>query len=372
MELTAEDGLRLHVLLARRPLAIRVEPDALELRALTDAGELAMALHPSGSVEAYLRVVRERLSDHALGTPHGYPVFLREWTRTGQARDQSLHKLLLLGEPEATTAVVHASGLTPDLARYAWWAAPDADHARTMLRNAAVADSPVGEQMRGYLLEFLPFEQASVEVIESVRVIVSHASDELREQLWQRAHRRPAYLAGFLAAGAHALPLSASATSHPLLDDAAVNGELSRLAAHNWFAAALCGALSPTGRTFLHTLHRAIERAADQDTVISLVDSLERYFEDSRGASPTARSGADLAAVVYEAMDSTAARELGASMPDAAGAHALIRALATVTNVGEPMLAEIFGRTDAVGSVMRKRLEPMTGPLGEAIACLCS
>ena len=43
----------------------------------------------------------------------------------GQARDDSLAQLLLLGEPEAVVAAVHAPGLTDELAARAWWAMPN-------------------------------------------------------------------------------------------------------------------------------------------------------------------------------------------------------------------------------------------------------
>ena len=44
------------------------------------------------------------LSNHALSSPGGYPVFLQRWTRMGQAKDAQLEKLLLLGESEAVVA----------------------------------------------------------------------------------------------------------------------------------------------------------------------------------------------------------------------------------------------------------------------------
>jgi len=41
-----------------------------------------------------------------------------------------------------------------------------------------------------------------------------------------------------------------------------------------------------------------------------------------------------------------------------------------LSEVGERLVAPIFARTDAIGSVMRRRLEPVTGPLLQQIAIL--
>ena len=50
-------------------------------------------------------MAREFLASHVLGSPGGYPVFINRWTRMGQARDENLQRLLMLGEPEAVVAV---------------------------------------------------------------------------------------------------------------------------------------------------------------------------------------------------------------------------------------------------------------------------
>ena len=106
MELTNEDTLRLNVLLANKPQAIRIDESSMTVLGLTPQGEVRVKLNPSGRNEPYLRKVRELLSGHVLGSPGGYPVYLKRWTRMGQMRDESLEQLLLLGEPEAVVAAV--------------------------------------------------------------------------------------------------------------------------------------------------------------------------------------------------------------------------------------------------------------------------
>jgi hypothetical protein len=140
MELSAQDTLRLNVLLASKPQAIRINENSMTVFGLSADGEAQVQLNPTGRADQYIKRVKELLSGHVLGSPGGYPVYLQRWTRMGQMRDDSLEQLLLLGEPEAVVAAVSAQGLTDELARRAWWAMEDATNARHMLRKAAVVE----------------------------------------------------------------------------------------------------------------------------------------------------------------------------------------------------------------------------------------
>ena len=151
IELTSEDNLRLNVLLANQPQAIRIDESRLEVHGLSARGEARIQLRPTARPEAYVRAVRELISGHILGSPGGYPTYLRRWTRMGQMRDESLAQLLLLGEPEAVVAAVCSPGLTDELARRAWWAMEDAENARRMLGNPAIVQGRMGPILAGYL-----------------------------------------------------------------------------------------------------------------------------------------------------------------------------------------------------------------------------
>ena len=153
--LTPEDALRLNVLLAGSLEAVRIDESSMSLYALSGKGEARVKLNPNCRDEAYLRLVRETLSSHVLGSPGGYPVYLKRWTRMGQARDEILESLLLLGEPEAVVAVVNASGITDELARRAWWTLQTADNARCMLGQDAVVAGKMGPVLAEFLVEFL-------------------------------------------------------------------------------------------------------------------------------------------------------------------------------------------------------------------------
>ena len=215
MELSPQDTLRLNVLLANAPQAIRINESTMTVFGLSDKGEAEIKLNPTGRDEQYLKRVKELLSGQVLGSPGGYPVYLQRWTRMGQMRDDSLEQLLLLGEPEAVVAAVSAQGLTDELARRAWWAMEDATNARHMLGKQSVVAGQMGPVLARYLVEHLPFEAEPEQQIETVRLVLQPGlldADEVAG-LWRKAQRKPAYYAGFLAALPDQLPLDIAAHS---------------------------------------------------------------------------------------------------------------------------------------------------------------
>ncbi len=372
--LSPEDSLRLNVLLENGPLAIRIDEPSMTLRALTPEGEASVRLHPTTGPERYLRAVREFLSLKVLGAPGGYPVYIRRWTRMGQERDtRSLERLLLLGEPEAVVAVVHAPGLTDELARRAWWAMPTPENARRMLLSPAVVAGSMGPVLAEYLLEWLPFEQEHQAMVEIVQLVLQPGliGEEARLGLWQKARQRNSYYVGFLRALPRALP--EPPPPHP--QAAAAAAALAGAAGATPVGQALLELLSAQGQAFLATVELALRRPADQPVVILLFEAIEAYFAALRGGARAgerepqaaqARAAGWLAGEEAGAPHGT--REVAAALPE--GLRPQLQALLFLAQVGEAMLDPIFGRTDAVGSVMRRRLEPVTGPLREALRAL--
>jgi hypothetical protein len=340
------------------------------VHALTAKGEASVALAPNCRDETYLRQVRELLSTHALGSPGGYPVFLKRWTRMGQAREQNLDRLLLLGEPEAVVAVAHAPGLTEGLARRTWWAMPTADIARRLLENQVVAASPLGRELADYLLEYMPFETEPQAIIDNVRLILQPGlvSDDMRQELWNRAGRKTMYYVGFLLGIPDELPQAA--TDHALLET--VQQRLDELAAQeNAYARQLQRLLSAPGQAYLKTLEQALAKLVNQDMTVMLLQGMQEYFKAMASETHAGlREMEDVSAKAQQriqADDDKALCQCVAELPELAEP---IRAMLCLSMVGETIINPIFSQTDAMGSVMRKKLEPVTRPVREYIALL--
>ncbi len=368
MDLSAEDSLRLNVLLANA-VAVRIDEGAMLVYGLSEAGEEAkIQLNPTSRPDQYIRRVRELLSSAVLGSPGGYPVYLKRWTRMGQASGARLGDLLMLGEPEAVVAVSGAPGLTDELARRAWWAMPDSDNARRMLQREEVVKGEMGRVLADFLVEFLPFEEEPQAIIESVRLILQPGliDEEARNAIWERGRAKSVFRIGFLQATPDTLPEQESAR-----DDLSRHADtLEQLrAAGNPVAAQLSRLLSGPGQTFLKTCELAMRRPSNQDAVCALLEAIGQYFSEVR-ISPLHYDSAEVLdahaqerfkadpqrdASLVEALDETHAR-----LPDLADD---LEAMLFLAHVGEPMVRPIFSRTDAVGSVMRRKLEPVSKPV---------
>lgn len=373
MELSHEDNLRLNVLLKQDLRAVRIDESAMVVHALTGRGEAKVQLNPNCRDDVYVRHIRELFSTHALGSPGGYPVFLKRWTRMGQMRDQNLDSLLVLGEPEAVIAVAHAGGLTEELAKRAWWVMPTAEVARKMLENSNVAGSDFGRELANFLIEFLPFESEGQHVVESVRLVLQPGliDDATRQSLWKKALRKSAYYVGFLYAGPDTIP--EAVPEHPRKDE--YQSLLREFVEQgNPIAIQFVSLLSDRGQSYLLTIEKAIEKIADQEVMVSLLKAIQNDFRKSWPRGFEAAGGdypESIDQKVTELLsDPSGCAELQQLISGVPQLQTPLSAMLKLSLVGEPLVNPIFSQTDAVGSVMRKRLRPVTDWLLENVAAL--
>ncbi|MBE9559854.1 MAG: hypothetical protein IMF15_03650, partial [Proteobacteria bacterium] len=278
MALSAEDNLRLNVLLAQELHAVRIDESKMTVFALTSKGEAKVPLNAIGKDEPYIKEVKALFSTHVMGSPGGYPVYLKRWTRMGQARDDTLAQLLLLGEPEAIVAAVHAPGLTDELAARAWWAMPTAENARRMLEKPAVVEGKTGKELADFLIEFLPFEEEQSDMIESVRLVLQPGliTKQEKEKLWSKTKTKRSFYVGFLHASADDLPVDVEAHT----DYEKIKQQLkSLLEENNPYALMLEKVLSPRGQAFINTIEDALKKPGNQDVVVSLLAAVSKYFK---------------------------------------------------------------------------------------------
>lgn len=368
MELSSEDELRLNVLLANKPLAIRIDESSMTLYGLSETGEARIKLNPTMRDERYVKLIREHLSGVVLGSPGGYPVYLQRWTRMGQTRDDNLEQLLKLGEPEAVIAVTCAKGLTDELARRAWWIAQEPENARRMLDNPAVVQGDMGSELARFLIEYLPFETEHLTMIENLRLALQPGliSADERNDLWKKCQRKPTYYLGFLASTPDDLPVEAAASKIDEKDRI----ELERLGqAGNAYAGLLLKFYSPAGQAFLVTVMRVLEKPANQDVVSLCLDVIQQYCTSDLSVESgdstieelieNGMQRADAPDEIWEALLSINP-ELKADLI----------AAQTLAGLSFAVVRPVFRRTDAIGSLMRKKLEPVMTPLREQISQL--
>ena len=362
MQLTDEDKLRLNVL-ATTALAIRIDEKTMCVEALTEHQTHRMELKPTGHPDRYLRAVRENLSVLALGTPGGYPVFIRRWTRTGALETERLAGLLRLGEAEAVVAVAASPNLDDELARRAWWSLPTAEVARLMLSHPDVVNGRTGPKLSQFLLDHLPFEDTSRSIIDTVKLLLCSRllNDEERGRLWTRAENHVACMVGFLSAGPSYL-CDPQATTH--FDTASNNDALmEQLLQH---------AASRQGETFLRCAHHALKKAVDMDTVVDTLNALGDYGKPLCGETVLPRSAQDLQQIVESRIDSSnTALDLDKPAADkSADDRDRQSALIALGLCGEPLVAPFFAKSDAVGSLMRRKLKPVLEPVFAALETL--
>lgn len=368
MELSSEDLLRLNVLLANDIEAIRIDEANMTVYGLARGNEARVPLNPHCRPEKYLRLVREMLSSHVLGSPGGYPVFLQRWTRMGQQRETRLDKLLLLGEPEAVTAVAGAPGLSDDLARRTWWAMPTSDIARRMLEKQAVVRGKMGQELAHHLVDHLPFETDPMLIIATIRLILQPGliDTETRERIFRLGTHRNAYHIGFLEALPDDLPDPLPARA----DHVQHHERLAALATDgNALAAFLEKLLSSTGQTFLAISETQLQHPVDKYTVAKLMDVIGNYFRPARQTPETLTEIGKVTTHAETALES-AEGDLAALRKALPQLRKEIAAMLTLAHTGEALVTPIIAASTASGTLLRRKLEPVLGPLLRQYATL--
>ncbi len=180
------------------------------------------------------------------------------------------------------------------------------------------------------------------------------------EDLWKRVRRKQSLYVGFLHSRPDDLPDIRNAHD----DFVALQQELGGLSDKgNPYARQLLRYLSSEGQQFLDTVNRVIDKPATQDTVVSLFHALAAYNRSLPLAVNKQREITQAEAMADHWLANPPADgldELLRAIPEHTDE---IRAMLIIAQMGELTLFPIFGLTDALGSVMRKKLKPLTDPL---------
>jgi hypothetical protein len=166
---------------------------------------------------------------------------------------------------------------------------------------------------------------------------------------------------------------------HPELDR--VTQQLAGLlAVDNPFAVQLCRLLSPAGQAYLACVEAVLKKPSNQDVMVELMHAIEAYS----AALPVGKQRKfDISDVARMSGVPGGAADAGLNCTDESAGQCLqalfqalpddeqrIRAMLFLALLGEPVLDTVFSRTDAIGTVMRKKLKPVTEPIHEQIRVL--
>jgi len=368
MELSAEDNLRMNVLLTQQLQAIRIDESKMIVHALSERGEAKVVLNPTCRDEQYLKLVKEFISTQVLGSPGGYPIYLRRWTRMGQAKHDSLERLLQLGESEAVVAVVHAESLTDELARRAWWVMQTSNNARCMLEREMVAEGEMGKILAEFLVEFLPFEEEPKDVVDSVRLVLKPnlISQQTKESLWKRGQRKNAFLVGFM----RSLPddLIFQSKVHSKRDDFRT---ILETMPGNKVAKLLLRITSEQGQAFLKTAVIVLKKPSNQDVAIELLIAIADYFAELKPnnfvPSNSFKTLQEKAKLCFSEPICGYTEEIDAVVSLLPESKEWIESMLVLAQLDIHLVNPIFARTDSMGTVMRKKLAPVFDPITEHV-----
>jgi hypothetical protein len=234
-----------------------------------------------------------------------------------------------------------------------------------MLAQQAVVEGDMGPVLADFLVEFLPFETEARDMIDSVRLILQSGliGSETRAELWARGRHKNAYYVGFLQAVPDELP--AVAEPHPSRDEVCEKlGELRRNG--NPFAVQLCRLLGSEGQGFLDTVETVLDKPSNQDVVVSLLHAIAAYFHSIRADGAGYQTMEDILATADRLMAGPghALEELTSHVP---AMKREVHAMLVLSMVDEPLVNPVFSRTDAIGTVMRRKLRPVFEQLQQYI-----
>jgi hypothetical protein len=243
-----------------------------------------------------------------------------------------------------------------------------------MLQNPVIVNNDVGRELATHLAEFLPFEPDPIILAESVSLVLQPdlIDAKTHSSLWRRAQNKNSYLLGFLwgAKGNMPEPLPAHIALGQLQQDLKP-----LLLTHNSVAEFVVQLFSSEGQTFIHVAERVLKKPNNQDIVNKWTELLAAYFSVLRPNMQQEGTLDDLLAYAVNecamAENSTVEglAEVLAVRPDLREA---LQSMLVLSGLSYAVLRAIFSRTDSIGSLMRKKLKPVTNVLFEHLKSIRS
>jgi hypothetical protein len=238
-----------------------------------------------------------------------------------------------------------------------------------MLARSIIVEAEIGKVLAQHLIDYLPFEEEAIDIIETVRLVLqANLIDEATTlKLWQKGRSKNAYYVGFLATRPNQLP-----NPIPARHDAdEIQTTLNTLAQQdNIFAQKLIWLSSSDGQTFLDTFEKVLKKPANQDVVNILFDVVAAHFTVICKADYDDEMDIDSLVAKAEKCCQQPPETLQMVLNILPQEQASIQALLILSGLRYSVLRPIFSTTTAIGTLMRKKLAPVTDVLLQQIAVL--
>jgi hypothetical protein len=224
---------------------------------------------------------------------------------------------------------------------------PTIENARLMLMRDVVCQGSMGRTLAEFLVDHLAFlHEDDVGILDTVAVMLYSGvlTDAERLSIWKRGSSRNSYYVAFLELQPDRLPSPRAARAD--------HDGVPQLAG-NPYCAMLDKALSGQGQTFIATAATILERPENQEVVNHTLNALAQWCAPLRQADAATRSAART------------------TLLDAAPQFASdCDALDALAAVDADSVRPIFLKTTAIGSLMRRKIQPIVTPLLDAVAVL--
>lgn len=330
-----------------------------------------------------------------LGIAGAFPVKTAHWNSFGEAKNSNLDKLLLLGEDAATIAVINSRELSPELASSAWWVFQSADNARSMLANASIVEADIGKELAKFLVEFLPFEEQPENMLASIRLVLQAdlISEQEKLNLWRKAKTKNTLYLGFMDSLPNDIPEPIAEHQNYQYIKEALSALLKK---KNPYASALCCLLDSPGQTFINTAQLAIKRPPNQIIYAALIESIRRYMLNLQIASQfegeeilsdyslglrtngkvetNINNITDFCKNLLDERGSDQGNKISSALQDVLTVLPQLKkqllAILLLSRASQSVTFPVFSQSNAVGTLMRKKLKPITDEITTRLKAL--
>ncbi|MCK5003216.1 MAG: hypothetical protein KAS57_09335, partial [Gammaproteobacteria bacterium] len=142
------------------------------------------------------------------------------------------------------------------------------------------------------------------------------------------------------------------------------------VAENNTYALMLSRILSDRGQAFIQTAEMALKKPSNQEVVEALLNAISVYFDAIKLESFTAdniETIFDETACICDVAESAALKQVLDVVPEMKDK---IQAMLVLSCLSVKLINPVFSQTDAIGTMMRKKIKHITDPIVDQLHIL--